>query len=97
MTDRLIIIAHIEAKEGQLELVKKEVLALIEPTKKEQGCLRYELHQDHENSNLFIFTEEWENQDLWQKHMENTHLQAFVKMTDGALENLEVYQMSRLA
>ena len=97
MTDTLTIIAHIEAQKGQLELVKKEVLALIEPTKKEQGCLRYELHQDHENPNLFIFTEEWENQDLWQKHMENIHLQAFVKTTDGALQKLEVYQMSRLA
>lgn len=97
MTDTLIIIAHIEARERKLDLVKKEVLALIEPTKKEQGCLRYELNQDHTNPNLFIFTEEWENHDLWQKHMENTHLQAFVKTTDGTLEKLEVYQMSRLA
>ena len=96
MTDTLTIIAHIEAKEGALELVKKEVLALVEPTKKEQGCLRYELNQDHVNQNLFIFVEEWESQELWQKHMDNKHLQAFVKATDGVLEKLEVYQLGRL-
>ncbi len=97
MTSTLIIIAHIEAKEGKLALIKKEVEALVAPTKKEQGCLRYELNQDNTNPNLFIFTEEWETEELWKKHMENTHLQAFVKTTDGTLEKLEVYQMSRLA
>ena len=97
MTDTLTIIAHIEAKEGELELVKKEVLALVEPTKKEQGCLRYELTQDHLNPKLFIFVEEWESQELWQKHMDNRHLEAFVKETDGLLEKLEVYQLGKIA
>ena len=97
MTKRLTIIAHIEAKEGKLDFLKKQVLALVEPTKKEQGCLRYELNQDLENSNLFIFVEEWENHELWSKHMDNTHLQAFVKATNGALEKLEVYQLSQIA
>ena len=97
MTKKLTIIAHIEAKEGKLERVKKEVLALVEPTKKEEGCLRYELNQDRENSNLFVFVEEWESHELWQKHMESTHLQSFIKVTDGALEKLEVYQLSQIA
>ncbi len=97
MTNRLTIIAHIEAKEGKLDLVKKEVLALVEPTKKEEGCLRYELNQDLENPKLFIFVEEWESHKLWQKHMESTHLQSFIKVTDGALEKLEVYQLSQIA
>ena len=97
MTNRLTIIAHIEAKEGKLDFIKKEVLALIEPTKKEQGCLRYELNQDHVNPKLFIFVEEWESHALWQQHMENSHLQAFVKATDGLLEKLEVYQLGKIA
>ena len=97
MTNTLTIIAHIEAKEGELELVKKEVLALVEPTKKEQGCLQYKLHQDHENPKLFIFTEEWESHDLWSKHMDSTHLQYFIKVTNGALAKLEVYQLSKIA
>ena len=97
MTKRLTIIAHIEAKEGKLDFLKKQVLALVEPTKKEQGCLRYELNQDCENQKLFIFVEEWETHKLWQKHMGNTHLQAFVKATDGLLEKLEVYKLGKIA
>ena len=97
MTKRLTIIAHIEAKEGKLDLIKKEVLALVEPTKKEEGCLRYELNQDRENSNIFVFVEEWESHELWSKHMYNTHLQDFVKATDGILEKLEVYQLDKIA
>ena len=97
MTKRLTIIAHIEAKEGKLDFLKKQVLALVEPTKKEQGCLRYELNQDIENSNLFIFVEEWKSHALWQQHMENSHLQTFVKATEGLLEKLEVYQLGKIA
>ena len=97
MKKTLTIIAHVEAKKEKLDFVKKEVLALVAPTKKEQGCLRYELNQDHENPNLFIFVEEWESHDLWQKHMNNTHLQDFIKATDGVLEKLEVYQLDKIA
>jgi len=97
MKKRLTIIAYIEAKEGKVDLVKKEVLALVEPTKKEEGCLRYELNQDHENQNLFIFVEEWESHDLWSKHMDSNHLQNFVKATEGVLDRLEVYQLSPIA
>ena len=96
MINTLTIIAHVEAKEGNLDLVKKEVLALVEPTKQEQGCLRYELNQDLENSNLFIFVEEWESHELCTKHMDSAHLQAFLKATDGLLSKLEVYQLSQV-
>ncbi len=96
MLNALTIVARIEAKREKLDLVKSEVLKLIEPTRQEKGCLQYDLHQDNEKPEIFIFVENWENKELWQIHMESNHLKSFVKNTDGALANLTINQMSKI-
>lgn len=72
------------------------MLKLIEPTRKEEGYIQYDLHQDNENHEVFIFFEIWENQELWQKHIENTPLQNFIKVTDGLLLDLTINQMCKI-
>ena len=53
----LTIIAQIEANKGKEAFIKEELLKLIEPTKKEAGCLEYRLQEDNENPEKFIFVE----------------------------------------
>jgi len=96
MSNTLTIIAKIEAKKESLALVKEEVLKLIAPTVKEDGCIQYDLHQSNENPNVFMFFENWESQDLWEAHMQSSHLKAFVEVTDGLLVDLTVYQMNKI-
>jgi len=96
MSEVLTIIARIEAKKEKLELVKREIIKLIEPTLNEEGCMQYDLHQDNKVPEVFIFFENWETKALWEKHNQSTHLAEFVKATDGALESLIVNQMSRV-
>ena len=97
MPKKLTIIARIEAKENNIELVKAEALKLIEPTRNEEGYIKYDLHQDDENSNVLVFIETWETKELWQKHVENMPLQNFLKVTDGLLSDLTITQLSKIA
>jgi len=53
------IIAKIKAKPGKQEQLKNELLALIEPTRSEEGCINYNLHQDSDNDAVFMFYENW--------------------------------------
>ena len=46
---QLTIVADIVAKQDKIELVKSELLKLIEPTLAEEGCINYDLHQDNNN------------------------------------------------
>ena len=94
---KLTILAKILVKEGKVDLVKNELLKLIEVTRAEEGCINYDLHQDKENENLFLFHENWTNRDLWQKHMQNTHLAEYVKATEGAVEEFIVNEMTHIA
>jgi quinol monooxygenase YgiN len=92
----LIIIARIQAKSEQVAVVKAEALKLINPTLKEQGCLQYDMHQDNQDPALFLFYERWATRELWQDHMQNTHLKAFASATEGAIESLSINEILRL-
>ena len=94
---KLTIVARILVKEGKVDLVKNEMLKLIEVTRAEEGCVNYDLHQDNENKNLFLFYENWASRELWQKHMQNAHLVEYKKAIDGALEELVLHEMTHIA
>lgn len=94
---RLTIIARILAKPEKKELVKEELIKLLEPTRAERGCINYNLHQDNENENLFMFYENWESHDLWQQHMKNTHLVEYMKTTEGAVEEFILHKLTKVS
>lgn len=91
---QLTIIARILVKAEKRELVQSELMKLIEMTRAEEGCINYDLHQDNENPNLFLFYENWVSRELWQKHMETAHLAAFKVATDGAVEEIVINEMT---
>ena len=91
---KLTIVARILVKEGKVDLVKSELLKLIDTTRAEKGCINYDLHQDNENPNQFLFYENWANRDLWQMHMGNAHLAKYMKATEGAVEEFIVNEMT---
>ncbi len=92
----LIIIAKIVAKAESIEQVKVQLLKLIAPTLKEEGCIQYKLNQDLTNQQVFIFYEEWQSRELWQVHMENANLAACNKAIENLIESVEVYEMQSL-
>ncbi len=93
---KLTIVAHIHAKPEKVDLVKIELLKLIETTRTEKGCLNYDLHQDDENSAHFLFFENWESREIWQAHMEAPHIVAFLETTEGAVENVTLTEMTQI-
>jgi len=94
---KLTIVANIVAKEGSIELVKAELLKLIDITRAEEGCINYDLHQDNENPAHFMFYENWVSRELWQIHMANTHLAEYMAATEGAVERFVLNEMSHIA
>lgn len=94
---KLTIIARILAKEEKREFVKNELLKLIDLTRAENGCINYDLHQDNKNKNLFLFYENWANRDLWLIHKNNRHLAEYLKVTEDAVEEFTVHEMTHIA
>lgn len=94
---QLTIVANIRTKADKIDLVKAELLKLIDITRAEEGCINYNLHQDNENPTHFLFYENWESRELWQVHMGNKHLQGYMAATEGAVEEFTLNEMTKIA
>ncbi len=95
MSDKqLTITASILAKPEKRETVRQSLLNLIPPTRKEKGCLNYDLHQDNENPDRFFFYENWESRDLWQNHNASVHIAAHRKATQDAVVEVVIHEMT---
>lgn len=93
---KLTIVAHVIAKPDKMGLVKAELNKLVEMVSGEKGCLQYDLHQDNINMAHFMFYENWESRELWMAHMDDQPVKDFLAATDGAVEELSVYEMTHL-
>lgn len=93
---QLTIIANITANKGKVDLVKTELLKLIDTTRTEEGCIQYDLHQDNDNLAHFTFYENWESRKLWQTHMNNQHLQDYMFATEGAVASFTLSEMTKI-
>ena len=71
------------------EQVKRECLALVAPSRAEQGCINYDLHQSTDDPTLFIFYENWETFGDLERHLESPHSLRFDERTEGALAEPE--------
>jgi len=91
---QLTIVANIIAKPEHIDLVKVQLIKLIETTRAEQGCINYDLHQNNDNPAHFMFYENWQTRQLWQAHMNNQHLQDYVEAVDGAIESFTLNEMT---
>ena len=93
---KLTIVANIYAKTDKIDLIKSELEKLIAPTRAEDGCLQYDLHQDNENPAHFLFFENWESRELWQVHMDAQHIKDYLAATDGSVEDFSINEMTHV-
>jgi quinol monooxygenase YgiN len=74
--EAVTMIVLLRAREGQETLLEAELRALVSPSRKEEGCLRYDLHRSTETPSAFLLHEVWESRDA---HTEHSHTQHFLR------------------
>ena len=77
-----ILKAKGEKKEELLVLLQN----MVENTRKEDACIKYDLQQGAEDENLFIFHEIWENSEGLEQHNQQDYIKAFISKADELLE-----------
>jgi quinol monooxygenase YgiN len=91
MADGFRVVARIKAKPEKVEEVRALLSGLIEPTRKESGCVGYELLQNREDSTDFTFVEEWASDAAFKQHFETEHLRhALSKVPELTAENPDI-------
>lgn len=74
------LIVGLRAKPEMIEQVRNDLIQVVAPSRKESGCITYELFQDQNDPSLFIFYEHWASEkDQEQHHNFGAHIQNFQK------------------
>lgn len=93
----LTVTATIVANATQRNLVKTELLKLLELSRAEEGCIMYNLFQDTENPNAFFVYSSWINRAYWKLHLSQPYVKQYLKGTSGVVQGIQVNQLNRLA
>ncbi|CAM5313203.1 putative quinol monooxygenase [Streptomyces aurantiogriseus] len=75
------IVAEVTAHAGQAEELWRNLAELVEPTRKEAGNISYDILQDLDNPDHFLFYEEWESREFFERHLESPHVVDYGRVT----------------
>jgi quinol monooxygenase YgiN len=71
--DAEVLVVVMRAKPGQELLLEAELRALVNPTRKEEGCLRYDLYRSSETPGAYMFYEIWASREDHRRHTQTPH------------------------
>lgn len=74
--DAVTLIVQLRAREGQETILEAELRGLAGPTRKEDGCLRYDLYRSVDTPGALLLYEVWESREA---HTEHTHSPHFLR------------------
>jgi quinol monooxygenase YgiN len=74
--DAVTLMVILRAREGQETLLEAELRALVTPTRKEDGCLRFDLHRSVDTPGALLLHEVWATREA---HTEHTHTPHFLR------------------
>ena len=70
----IYVVATLTIKPGSLEALRAPAAACIAETRKEKGCISYELFQSLGDPDTLVFVERWETRDDLTAHSKQPHL-----------------------
>ena len=76
------VLAHLTARPDRIEEVRQALIALIDPTRAESGCILYELAQNNSDPVDFTFVEEWASDAELDTHLQSDHIRALQARAD---------------
>lgn len=71
--EAVTLIVVLRAREGQETLLEAELRALLGPSRKEEGCFKFELHRSADTPGAFLLHEIWASREAHSDHMHTPH------------------------
>jgi quinol monooxygenase YgiN len=78
----ITVVATFQARPGKETALRAALTGLLAPTRKETGCINYDLHQSTENPADFLFHENWTSRELLEIHLKSAHIAALGQRID---------------
>ena len=87
MNKKYTIVATFQARSGKEAALREALVKLLVPTRIEEGCFNYDLHESLEVPGKFLFYENWSSPATHQKHMDSAHVAQLLERVDELCVN----------
>jgi quinol monooxygenase YgiN len=88
--EAVTLIVQLRPRDGQEMLLEPELRALVGPTRKEDGCLIYDLHRSAEGPTVFLLHEVWASREAHTRHTNTPHFLRWNARKDSLLASRDV-------
>jgi quinol monooxygenase YgiN len=88
--DAVTLIVHLRPRDGQDMILEAELRALLGPTRKEDGCLTYDLHRSADAPSAFLLHEVWASREAHTRHTNTPHFLRWNARKDALLSSREI-------
>lgn len=93
MSDPVIVIARAQVRLDARAQFIAAARDCIAATRRESGCLAYDMHESVSAAGHFVFVENWETRADIDRHMLEPHLQAFLAVAGACVESPPVIEV----
>ena len=84
------LIVQLRPRDGQETLLEAELRALVGPTRKEEGCLTYDLHRSADAPSAFLLHEIWASREAHSRHTNTPHFLRWNARKDSLLASRDL-------
>ena len=92
----ICVVAHMRARKDTQEKMLAVLSGFVKPTRQEPGCIRYQLYRNGSDPQDFTFIEEWESEDVLEKHLQMPYLRSGLSALEDLVESAPVILRYRL-
>lgn len=75
---QVTVIATLHARPGQEAALEARMRTMIEATRREAGCIRYDMHRAADDAASLVMVEYWVSAEALQAHDDSAHMAALV-------------------
>jgi quinol monooxygenase YgiN len=86
----IFVVSTMQVKPDRREAVLAAARVAITETRKEKGCIGYDLHVSITDPNKFVFVERWDDRDCLTAHMGTPHFKAWREVAGPSIDSRRV-------
>jgi quinol monooxygenase YgiN len=94
--EAVTLVVQLRPREGQETFLEAELRALLGPTRKEDGCLTYDLHRTADAPSAFLLHEVWASREAHSLHTNTPHFLRWNARKDSLLASRDVTYWKRI-
>ena len=95
--DAVTLIVILRAREGQETLLEAELRAMVGPSRREESCLRYDLHRSVDITGALLLHEVWTSREAHTEHTNTPHFLRWNARKDALLASREATFWKQIA